>query len=94
MQKQIFIGLFPLGTVVVTPGCMEVTREEERISALTRHVNGDWGGVSDCDKQYNDEAMEDEGRLLSAYLTSSGLRFWIITEWDRSVTTILLPEEY
>lgn len=94
MQKQIFIGLFPLGMVVATPGCLEVTSEEERISALTRHIGGDWGEVSDGDKECNDEALKEGGRILSAYQTSSGLRFWIITEWDRSVTTILLPDEY
>ena len=60
---------------------------------LMRHVNGDWGDLDDEDKQANERALEDGTRLMSAYSIGEA-RFWVITEWDRSVTTILLPEEY
>lgn len=93
-MKHIFFGKFPLGQVVATPGVMEATTEQERISALTRHHNGDWGEVSAEDWQSNDEALEGGQRLLSSYANADGVKFWIITEYDRSVTTFLLPEEY
>ncbi|MEK4983569.1 hypothetical protein [Bacillus sp. FSL K6-6540] len=89
-----FIGKFSLGAVFATPGVFDLVSEEERIRALTRHHNGDWGDVSEEDSKSNDEALENGGRLLSAYVTAKGDRFWIITEADRSSTTFLLPEEY
>jgi hypothetical protein len=61
---------------------------------LRRHVAGDWGEVDAEDRETNDWSLENEARLLSAYTLSSGVRIWIITEADRSVTTLLLPEEY
>jgi hypothetical protein len=61
---------------------------------LERHLRGDWGLVSAGDAQANDDALRDGDRLLSAYATRLGTRLWVITEYDRSVTTILLPEEY
>jgi hypothetical protein len=60
---------------------------------LGRHVRGDWGDLDDEDKQRNDEALTLGSRIFSAYLVK-GVKFWVITEADRSVTTILLPEEY
>jgi hypothetical protein len=60
---------------------------------LGRHVRGDWGDLDDEDKQRNDEALTLGSRIFSAYLVE-GVKFWVITEADRSVTTILLPEEY
>ena len=62
--------------------------------ALQRHVIGDWGELDAEDKKTNDLALEFGERLLSAYKSASGTKFWIITESDRSVTTILLPEDY
>lgn len=87
-------GKFPLGQVVATPGVMEATTDEERISAIRRHLNGDWGEVGPEDWQSNNEALESRSRLLSAYTNARGVKFWIITEYDRSVTTFLLPKEY
>ncbi|MBU8763775.1 hypothetical protein KM868_09735 [Micrococcus luteus] len=89
-----FIGKFPLGVIVATPGVMKSVNENERISALTRHHNGDWGELPKEDKARNNKAISGGSRLLSAYTSQEGIRFWIITEWDRSVTTFLLPEEY
>jgi hypothetical protein len=84
---------FKLGQVVGTPGAREIEWAELN-DALQRHINGDWGNVDADDKKANDDALVNGERLLSAYTTKSGTRFWIITERDRSVTTILLPEEY
>ena len=85
----------PLGHVVATPGALDVIRDHglDVISLLHRHRAGDWGAVSDHDAQANDHAVEHGGRVLSAYETTGG-RLWIITEADRSATTVLLPSEY
>ena len=61
---------------------------------LQRHVAGDWGEVCAEDKQSNDHALVEGTRILSAYRAADGTKFWIITEADRSVTTVLLPEDY
>lgn len=84
----------PLGQVVITRGAMNELPAGEVQECLLRHAEGDWGDVYEEDWALNDEALEHESRLLSSYRTVNGIRFWIITEWDRSYTTILLPEEY
>jgi hypothetical protein len=61
---------------------------------IYRHVQGDWGAVSEDDKRENDRAVQHGDRILSAYTTSTGERLWVITKADRSATTLLLPEEY
>jgi hypothetical protein len=61
---------------------------------LRRHVSGDWGDLDDDDRRANAEALETGARILSAYVTVLGERLWIITEADRSLTTILRPDEY
>lgn len=85
---------FQLGRIVVTPGVIEKLRPTEVFHALQRHALGDWGDIHKNDIGLNEEALVHGGRLLSVYYTSSGTRFWIITEADRSATTVLLPEEY
>ena len=55
---------------------------------------GDWGELCDEDRVANDQALIQEARVMSVYTSSAGVTFWIITEWDRSVTTVLLPEDY
>jgi hypothetical protein len=60
----------------------------------SRHVRGDWGTLDPEDWNSNERALKGEGRLFSAYLSIQNIKFWIITECDRSVTTILLPEDY
>ena len=85
---------FPLGQVVITQGALNDLPAEEVQASLLRHAEGDWGDVCKGDWALNDEALEHESRLMSSYRTKQGIRFWIITEWDRSVTTILLPLEY
>lgn len=64
------------------------------IELLLRHVNGDWGDLDDEDKKENELSVKEGFRILSAYELDTGVKLWVITEWDRSVTTILLPEEY
>jgi hypothetical protein len=85
---------FDLGRVLATPGVTARASHTEIIAALARHAAGDWGEVNDDDKRANEEALRVGARLLSAYATVAGTKFWIITEADRQSTTILLPEEY
>ena len=87
---------FALGRVVATPGALRALEKAEQLPAalLDRHVNGDWGEVPDEDKQENEFSVEHGFRIVSAYTTSAGERIWVITEADRSYTTILLPSEY
>ena len=67
---------------------------EEILNALSRHVRGDWGTLDAEDLQSNERALRFGGRLFSSYHSSQDVKFWIITECDRSVTTVLLPEDY
>lgn len=84
---------FNLGQLLITPGAKAEIPTYDVLEALKRHQRGDWGDLDAEDKATNDYALEHGERLFSAY-TSGDTRFWIITECDRSATTILLPEEY
>jgi hypothetical protein len=85
-----------LGQTVSTPGALAalIEAEESPVEFLSRHVRGDWGDVPPEDAKANNDALRTGGRLLSSYKTRKGEKLWIITEADRSVTTILLPHEY
>ena len=88
---------FSPGQVVVTAGIDELVRQGRLNPApyLRRHLHGDWGDLSDNDRRLNDAALKSgEDRLFSSYQVTRDLKLWIITEWDRSVTTLLLPSEY
>ena len=85
---------FPLGKMVATPNALASIPNEEILNALSRHVRGDWGTLDAEDLQSNERALQFGGRLFSSYLSSQDVKFWIITECDRSVTTVLLPEDY
>jgi hypothetical protein len=87
---------FPLGQVVATPGVLAALESsgETPQQFLRRHASGDWGDVSAEDHQANEASLAGGARLLSSYRTSLGTKIWIITEADRSVTTLLLPDEY
>ena len=89
-------SLFPLGQVVATPGAIRALEEASTGSntLLRRHQRGDWGKLSVADKEMNEQAVEDRVRLFSSYELRTGKRVWVITEADRSSTTILLPSEY
>src|SRR5262249_9922468 len=81
--------------LVITPGALERRSAHEIQLALKRHATGDWGEVPEEDEPENQRALAQGGRLFSAYRSEDGqTRFYVITEADRSVTTVLLPEEY
>lgn len=88
------IALFPMGRIVMTRGVQASIAADEILVAVIRHSQGDWGNLCEEDEKRNDEAMVYSMRLFSQYLASDGTKFWIITEQDRSYTTILLPNEY
>lgn len=85
---------FSLGQLVATPNALAHIPNEEILIAISRHVRGDWGVLDREDLQSNEDALQNGGRLFSSYLSQQNVKFWIITEWDRSVTTVLLPEDY
>ena len=90
---------FKLGRVIMTNGAKEMLEQEALVPPLIikhllkRHARGDWGDVDDEDKQLNNDSVSSGNRLVSSY-TVSGEKVWVITEADRSTTTLLLPEEY
>jgi hypothetical protein len=94
--RQKLRPLFPLGQVVATPGALAAleTAGQAPYEFLVRHVCGEWGDLVEEDIQENELALQEGHRLFSAYNTNDGTRIWVITEWDRSVTTLLLPLEY
>jgi hypothetical protein len=87
---------FPLGQVVATPGALAALQStgQSPVLFLQRHAQGDWGELDQEDVQENEFSLTHGLRLLSAYSLADGTRIWIITEADRSATTILLPSEY
>ena len=87
-------GRFPVGEIVFTQGAVAELPQAEAIKGLLRHLAGDWGELDEHDWKQNEAALEHGFRLFSSYATPTGTKFWIITEHDRSATTILLPEEY
>ena len=90
------IARFPLGRIVATPGALAAISEAGQSPAvlLGRHSVGDWGEVDDHDGHENERSVAFGCRLLSAYTLTTGVKLWVITEADRSVTTLLLPAEY
>ena len=89
-----FTQKFELGQVLITPGAHDDLELKDVMSSLVRHAGGDFGDVCEEDRELNEEAVEIGERILSSYHDRNGVKFWIITEWDRSATTILLPSEY
>jgi hypothetical protein len=85
----------PLGRVVATPGALNLLEQSggHPFDYLARHATGDWGELCTFDRRQNEIALRDGYRVLSSYDVLAG-RVWVITEADRSITTILLPEEY
>lgn len=83
-----------IGRLVATPNALEHVPNSELLAALKRHVAHDWGEVGSEDQRANDEACRCGFRVLSVYRTTAGVRFWIITEADRSSTCVLLPKDY
>jgi hypothetical protein len=96
------ISRFKLGKVVATPGALQALAEarQEPLHFLQLHASGAWGDLSRDDREANEQAVAHEGeadrqgRVMSSYLTRAGTKLWVITEHDRSVTTLLVPGEY
>jgi hypothetical protein len=87
---------FQPGQIVATPGALEAFRAsgDDPLAYLARHIAGDWGDVDEHDRKENELSLEHGWRILSCYRLSSGVRIWVITEADHSLTTLLLPDEY
>jgi hypothetical protein len=85
---------FSLGQVVITRHALDVLHQEDMKVCLDRHADGDWGDVCDADRHENEISLKQRLRLFSVYHDRTGVKFWIITESDRSTTTVLLPEDY
>lgn len=86
---------FSLGQIVVTRNCLDYAQENNvnLTELVTRHASGDDGDLCKADQKLNDLAIETEGRIFSSYLIN-GKKFYVITEWDRSYTTVMLAEDY
>ena len=87
---------FALGRILATPGAINAMKEagESPLRLLRRHAHGDWGDLHQDDQRANELAIRRGMRVLSAYVLCTEERIWIITEADRSGTTLLLPSEY
>jgi hypothetical protein len=85
---------FEPGQLGMTPAAAAALTQTEILTALRRHMAGDWGDVDEHDWQENELSLKEGFRLLSAYHTDAGLKLWVITEADRSHTTVLLPNDY
>ena len=85
---------FPLGQTVITQNALGAVDPEDVQDAIRRHVCGDWGDICDEDKAINEQSLVHGARLMSTFTDRHGTKFWIITEADRSVTTVLLPDDY
>lgn len=90
------IPLFSAGQIVATPGALALLNEAKRAAQefLSRHLRGDWGDLCQDDMVENELSLKEGFRLLSSYRVTDSKTLWIITEADRSVTTLLLPSEY
>jgi len=88
------VAKFRLGHIVATPNALESITQDDILTAIGRHQSGDWGDVCAEDRQANDQALVQRTRILSVYHAANGTKFWLVTEADRSVTTVLLPEDY
>lgn len=85
---------FRLGELYVTTAADRTIGPAEIARGLARHAQGDWGDICPDDRAANELALVQGGRLHSVYRDRHGVPFWIITEWDRSATTVLLPDDY
>ena len=85
---------FELGSLLITSNAQSKLDPASVLEAVHRHSIGDWGELDDEDKAENELSLKEGFRILSSYTDRNGTKFWIITEADRSVTTVLLPEDY
>jgi len=96
MQKTERKPLFDLGQLVATPGALAALEKsgQSPMEFLSRHVTGDWGEIPEEDRKENQFSLEKGFRLMSSYKTTAQDALWVITEANRSHTTLLLPSEY
>lgn len=87
-------SLFPLGDRVITPNALEQLNPIDVALCIERHANGDWGELCDEDRKENERSLREGGRLFSLYRDRNNVKFYVITECNRSATTVLLPEDY
>ena len=85
---------FPLGELLITANANDQLRPDQIATALSRHAQGDWGDLCEDDRRQNEDALRLGSRLFSSFRSLADVTFWIITEADRSVTTVLLPNDY
>jgi len=85
---------FRLGKIVSTPNALARLSQDDILRAIQRHQAGDWGDVAAGNSGANERALIEGTRLWSVYRAANGTKFWLITEADRSATTVLLPEDY
>ena len=85
---------FEPGSIVATVGALQVATHEQIAAILARHFSGDWGDLGAEDKKANERALKEGERLFSSYEIAPDTKLWIVTEWDRSATTVLTPDEY
>ena len=88
------IAKFRIGRIVTTPHALKTLCEDDIHKGIARHQAGDWGDVTEAHRRANEEALIEGARLWSVYCSAKGMKFWIITEADRSSTCVLMPEDY
>ena len=93
-MRPLIVSRFPLGRIVITTNAAAHLSQAEILAALRRHGLGDWGDTHPEDAGQNDLALQNGERLFSVYRSDSGQAFSIITESDRSASTVLLPDDY
>ena len=94
MSAPVSSAKFRLGRIVATPNALSRLTQDDITAAIRRHQAGDWGELCAEDRRENELSLQEGYRLLSVYCSAEGVRFYVITEADRSVTTVLLPEDY
>lgn len=94
MTEKIGTRPFELGSLAITPDALSALHPVDVILSLRRHTYGDWGDCSPDDAKENDYSVDKRLRIMSVYHDRRGVKFWVITEADRSSTTVLLPGEY
>ena len=94
MNVPVVESLFPLGSIVMTANAQATLHPSDVLPAILRHASGDWGDLCAEDKTLNQRALAMGHRLFSKYADRNGVAMYVITEHDRSVTTVLLPEDY
>ena len=88
------IAKFRLGHIVSTPNALSQLTNEDILLGIQRHQSGDWGDLPAGNKAANDRALVERTRLWSVYRSATGVKFWLITDANRRITTVLLPEDY